>query len=145
MKRTAWLTCLLLSAATAHAQVREVRVLRDGVLQTVVEHAGKSAIRGRVFGPNGRALARAQLRLIEMESGRGVGFAATDEEGRYEFSSLAAGSYRLTAGKSGYLVMEYGQRRAFERGIPITVRDAEAVGSIDISLPQNGSISGRLV
>jgi hypothetical protein len=145
MRRSAWLTCLLLSAAAAHAQVREAVVLRDGILQTVVERAGTGVIRGRVFGPNGRTIARAQLRLVETDSGRGVGFAATDEDGRYEFSSLAAGSYRVTAGKPGYLVMEYGQQRAFERGTLVTVRDAEVVGAIDISLPQHGSISGRLV
>ena len=60
---------------------------------------------------------------MHAESGRGLGFASTDEEGRYEFTSMAAGDYRLSAGKAGYLVMEYGQRRAFERGTPLTLAD----------------------
>ena len=49
----------------------------------------------------------------------------------------------MTAGKTGYLVMEYGQQRAFERGTPLTLADGETLEKIDITLPQNGDISGR--
>src|SRR4029450_2424023 len=69
------------------------------------EATPSGAIRGRIFGTNGRPLVRAQVQLTHAESGRNLGFASTDEEGRYEFTKLAAGDYRLSAGKVGYLVM----------------------------------------
>ena len=135
---------LVLGIAAVQGQVREVQVVRDGVLQTVVERAGKGVIRGRIFGPNGRALVRAQVQLVGTESGRSIGFATTDEEGRYEFTFLAPESYRVTAGKTGYLVTEYGQRRAFERGTPLTLADAATLERIDITLSPSGAIAGRL-
>src|SRR5262245_15964854 len=75
------------------------------VANPAAEPAAKGVIRGRIFGPNARPLTRAQVQLVNAESGRSLGFASTDEEGRFEFTQLAAGDYRLSAGKAGYLVM----------------------------------------
>ena len=129
-----------LAAAIATAQPRPA-----APSGAVTEATPSGAIRGRVFGTNGRPLIRAQVQLTQAESGRSLGFASTDEEGRYEFIRLAAGDYRLSAGKVGYLVMEYGQRRAFERGTPLTIANAAVLEKIDLTLPQSGVIAGRLV
>jgi hypothetical protein len=113
---------------------------------TAAEAAPSGAIRGRIFGANGRPLIRARVQLALAESGRELGFASTDEDGRYEFTRLAEGDYRLSASKVGYLVMEYGQRRAFERGTPVTIASAAAgLEKIDITLPQSSVIAGRLL
>ena len=41
---------------------------------------------------------------------------ATDADGRWEFADLAPGRYAVSVTKSGYLKIEYGQQRPFERG-----------------------------
>jgi hypothetical protein len=137
--------CCLVAAAIANAQPRPAGSATTAPSGAVTEATPNGAIRGRIFGTNGRPLIRAQVQLTLAESGRSLGFASADEEGRYEFTRLAAGDYRLSAGKVGYLVMEYGQRRAFERGTPLTIADGAVLEKIDVTLPQSGVIAGRLL
>ena len=137
--------CCLAAAAIANAQPRPAGSATTAPSGAVTEATQNGAIRGRIFGTNGRPLIRAQVQLTLAESGRSLGFASTDEEGRYEFTRLGAGDYRLSAGKVGYLVMEYGQRRAFERGTPLTIADGAVLEKIDVTLPQSGVIAGRLL
>lgn len=136
----------LIAEATAEAQTRPAPGASIATQTSApAETVAKGAIRGRIFGANGRPLNRAQVQIVQADSGRSLGFAATDDEGRYEFTTLAPGDYRLSAGKAGYLVMEHGQRRAFERGTPVTLADAAVLDKIDITLPHSGAISGRLI
>jgi len=67
-----------------------------------------------------------------------------DLDGRYEFTDVPAGDYRITAGKPGYLALEFGQQRAFEHGKAMTIRAGETLEKIDITLPVSGAISGRI-
>lgn len=101
-------------------------------------------IRGRILLPNGRPAARALVRVI----GPSGGFprtATAGADGRYEVTELMAGDYLVSAGKPGYLALQYGQMRAFERGKVVTVRDGETIEKIDITLQASGAISGRVV
>jgi Carboxypeptidase regulatory-like domain len=134
-----------LGAAIANAQPPPPAGTAAAPSGATREAAPSGAIKGRIFGANGRPLIRAQVQLALAESGRSLGFASTDEEGRYEFTHLAGGDYRLSAGKFGYLVMEYGQRRAFERGTLLALADAAVLEKIDVTLPQSGVIAGRLL
>src|SRR5204863_6603936 len=70
--------------------------------------------------------------------------ATTDAAGRYEFSSLPAGRYRLTAMKGSYVSLEFGQRRPFESGKPIEVADGQTLEKVDVALPQGGVITGHV-
>ncbi|HEV3141001.1 MAG TPA: carboxypeptidase-like regulatory domain-containing protein, partial [Vicinamibacterales bacterium] len=100
-------------------------------------------IRGHVALPNGRPARRALVRMI----GPNGGFprtATTDNEGRFEITEVAAGEYLVSAGKPGYLALQYGQRRAFERGSVITVRAGQKIEGIDITLQASSVISGRV-
>jgi hypothetical protein len=68
----------------------------------------------------------------------------TDTDGRYRFDGLPAGDYRITAEKPGFVTLEYGAARPFERPVPLrlatgTTRDAS------IALPRGAAIEGRLV
>ena len=103
---------------------------------------GTGVIRGRILLANGRPARRASIQLASSGPARAT---AADDDGRYELTELPADTYRLTAGKPGYLVLEYGQRRAFERGKPIELRDGETVDKIDITLPASGAVAGRIV
>ena len=68
----------------------------------------------------------------------------TDAEGRYEFSELPAGRYNIFVTRSGYVSLQFGQRRPFESGRPLDVRNAQIVEKIDFALPRGGVIAGRV-
>jgi protocatechuate 3,4-dioxygenase beta subunit len=118
-------------------------------LQTPASTAGQNAkptgiIRGRILASNGRPVRRASVRMLAVPPGfpRVV---SADLDGRYEFTEVPAGDYRITAGKPGHLALEFGQQRAFEHGTLMTIRAGETLEKIDIMLPTSGAISGRVV
>jgi hypothetical protein len=104
---------------------------------------GTSIIRGRIVRPGGAPLPRVAIRVIG-RVGRVARAVTTDAEGQYEIRDLAADSYTLTASRAGYVTLEYGQRRAFERGTPLTLGEGETLDKIDLTLPRPGAIVGRV-
>ncbi len=106
-------------------------------------------IRGTVFaGDTGKPLAGAIVTLVNARAtnpgerqGRWI---STDADGRWDAHDLSAGAYTLSVAKAGYLKIEYGQKRAFERGKLLEVRPGQVVDRIDIALPRAGAISGRV-
>lgn len=109
------------------------------------ERAGTGVIAGRVVSAeSGAPLRRAQVRLSSPEL-RGGRVAMTDVEGRYEFRELPAGRYSLTASKAGYVAIQFGQRRAFEPGRPLELREAQVIDRADIALPRGSAITGRVL
>ena len=66
-----------------------------------------------------------------------------DAQGRYWFPSLPAGRYRLTASRTGFVSLQFGQRSAFESVDTLLVRDGEQLRA-DFSLPRGGAIGGRV-
>jgi protocatechuate 3,4-dioxygenase beta subunit len=67
----------------------------------------------------------------------------TDAQGRYAFPALPAGQYRLTASRTGFVRLQFGQRSAFESVAALTVRDGEQLRA-DFALPRGGAIGGRV-
>ena len=112
----------------------------SGETKNADPNKGTGIIRGRIMLANGRPARRASIQLVS----RGSRATAAGEDGTYQFTDLPADSYRLSAGKPGYLVLEYGQAHAFERGKVITLSDGEKVEKIDVTLPASGAISGRI-
>jgi hypothetical protein len=43
----------------------------------------------------------------------------SDDDGHYEFGALAAGEYRVSAGKSGYTSLTFGQHTLSDPGQPL--------------------------
>src|SRR5215831_14806979 len=76
----------------------------------VTTPAGTAAVSGKVVAADtGRALRHARV----VVSGDGRPHAtSTDEQGRYRVTSLSAGTYSISAAKSGFVDGAYGQRRA---------------------------------
>jgi hypothetical protein len=111
---------------------------------TKPKDSGTGRIAGRVVAADtGAPLRRVELMLTGelLKEGRG---AATDESGRYEFKDLPAGRYQLTAGKAGYGWTSYGQKRPYQPGRPIGLREGETLTRVDLALPRGGVITGRL-
>ncbi len=106
---------------------------------------GAGVIRGRVIAADtGAPLRRARVTLSQTESPR-QRVAETDLAGRYEFTDLPAGRYRVGASKGLYVPLEFGQRRAFEAGRTLELADGATLEKVDLALPRGGVISGHVV
>lgn len=133
-----------LSASTVSGQqVIATPPQRD---QLPVRQTGSGVIRGRVIAADTNApLRRVQIRLTPMGvDGVEVRTTTTGDDGRYEFTQLAAGRYGLKVSKGGYVDIEYGQRRPFEKGRPIEIADRQVLDRVDMTLPPGAVITGRV-
>jgi protocatechuate 3,4-dioxygenase beta subunit len=109
-------------------------------------------IRGRVVAAaTGQPLHRVRLTLGTASAAPAAGPAAaaapsavTDTRGEFELTGVPPGSHSLTATRSGYLPLQYGQRRPREAGRTITVSPGQTVASIDFALHRMGVIAGRI-
>ena len=116
--------------------------MRDGAATEVP--TGTARIRGRVIAADtGAPLRRAQVRIAAAEL-RVNRNATTDAEGIYEFAELPAGRYNIFVTRSGFVSLQFGQRRPFESGRPLDVGHAQSVEKIDFALPRGGVIAGRV-
>jgi protocatechuate 3,4-dioxygenase beta subunit len=118
---------------------RGIRGMRDSQPRT-----GTAVLRGLVVGgETGAPLRRAIVRLSGdgMREGK---IASTDEQGRWELRDLPAGRFSLSASKAGYVTLQFGQRRPFEQGRPIDLRDGQTLENVTFNLPRGGVIAGRV-
>jgi hypothetical protein len=117
------------------AQAPGMPVPRD----TRAAPSGTARLRGRVVAAQtALPLRRAQVTATSPED-QTRRVTTTDAEGRFEFAELPAGRFTVSATKAGYVQQQYGQRRPFEAGTPVTITDGETVERIDFSL-SNGSV-----
>lgn len=109
----------------------------------VTTPAGTAVIAGRVVAADtGRALRHA--RVVAGGGGRPHA-ASTDEQGRYRITGLTAGSYTVSAAKSGFVDGAFGQRRYSGAGTPVELTDAQQAVNIDIKLARGGVVTGHLL
>lgn len=130
------LPALLTGAATASPRQQP----RDAASGTP---APAATIRGRVTAAaTDRPLHRVRITLDGPLANPPT--TATDMRGTYELTNLPAGSYTITAVRSGYLTLQYGQRRPREAGRTLEVRAGDTIEGIDLALPKGGVIAGRI-
>src|SRR5882762_9774995 len=60
-----------------------------------------TTLAGRVFDPQGKVVAGANLRLMRLRASSSIN-TQTDQQGVYQFSSVAPAEYRLTAEAPGF-------------------------------------------
>jgi 5-hydroxyisourate hydrolase-like protein (transthyretin family) len=109
---------------------------------------GTATIRGRVTAVGtGQPLRNVQIRVISLTANtlREPRAAMTDDDGRYELTQLPQGRYQLHASRGGYVDVEYGQRRPFERGRPVELTDQQTLAAVDFVMPRGAAIEGRVV
>lgn len=133
----------VLAASMALAALQTPAQRRDS---PAAPQKGTTVIRGKVIAADtGKPLRRARVSLsaigLGSESRRST---STGLDGSYSFKELPAGRYRITVSRSGYLQLEYGQRRPGEQGRPIEASDAQTIEKIDFALPRMSGIIGRV-
>lgn len=131
----------------AHARTQSLPA-RPGV-PTAGTPAGRTSdvarvvIRGTILaGDTGAPLRSATVTLLLRDAV--VRVVSTDEEGRYLFDNLDSGRYLVMARRSGYLPWAYGQRDDGLPGQVIEVNAGMRLPAIDIRLPRNSAILGRI-
>lgn len=105
---------------------------------------GTAAVGGRVLDHNGRPVAGAIVRLDPVTAAP-PRTAASDPTGRYQFSAVAAGSYRVSATKTGFIEGEHGQERVGQPGAIVTVADRQRADRVDVGLRRGAAITGTVV
>ncbi len=69
----------------------------------------------------------------------------TDETGRFSFTGLAAGQYRISAERQGYLRQSYGARKYNTSGTPITIKENQQVRDLVIRMNPQSVIVGKVL
>ena len=112
---------------------------RDTPLQPQV---GTATVSGRVVVNN--ATGRPVRHVFLLLSGGGLAadrMTTTDDEGRFEFTTLPAGRFTLSGWRNGFVRDFYGSKRPGSAGSPIIVADGQRV-SITMRMTQSAVITG---
>jgi hypothetical protein len=112
--------------------------------RNVAPEQPSATIAGRVVSAdNGRPVRRARVSVTaaELPGGRAV---LTDDLGMFQLIELPAGRYTLSASKSGFVSLSYGQRRPLQPGTPLQVADGQQIADLQILLPRGSVIAGHV-
>jgi hypothetical protein len=139
---------LTLSFALARLVLRHsskaMRKLFVLTLATGVLHA--AAIQGTVVeNQTGHAVARATV-VLEPVTGASLPRRSirTNTNGFFEFAGLPAGAYLLTASRTGFATIQYGQKQWKSAGVPIVVAEKDSP-TLAVRLPHFGTITGTVL
>lgn len=139
MRSVVAIVVVVLAAAVAGAQTPP----RD---QPRVAVAGTSVVSGMVVADDE---AHAPLRHATVALSRSavedIRTTTTDDQGRYVFNTLPAGSYALSAGKGAYLTMSYGAPKPGMPGSSVVLAEGETFVAKPIALWRGAVIAGRLL
>ena len=106
---------------------------------------GTAVLSGTVVAADtGAPIRRAQVRAMTAD-GQDNQVALTDDQGRFELRQLVGGRYTVTASRTGFVGLQYGQRRPNERGTPVEVPPGQRLDKLAIALPRGGVIAGRIM
>jgi hypothetical protein len=108
-----------------------------------------SGMRGHVFAADtGKPLRGAIVTVVDTRAANPVErqgrWIRCDEDGRWEALDLAPGAYHVSVSKTGYLKLEFGQTRPFERGKTLDVSAGQLIENVDVTLPRGAAITGRV-
>jgi len=113
----------------------------------VARTAGAGTIQGTVVEHlSGRPLARALVTLTAVgpqEAGGGVATRA-NSTGQFRFLNLAAGAYLLSATRTGFVTLQYGQKNWKSAGTPIFLSEPDTNFTAELRLRRLSAITGMV-
>ena len=137
-------TVALLVVAAAQAPAQTVRRPPRDVGGLGADRASTAAIGGRITAADsGMPLRRVEITATAANNETFRRATITDDDGRYELTGLAAGEWRLTTMKSGFISQQFGQRRPFGPAPPIAVSEGQRF-TADFALTRASAINGRV-
>ena len=145
MKMIAVIVALLtITAAQSSAQNAPVRRPPRDAGGLPSDQVSTASIAGRITAADsGVPLRRVEITATAPNPARPPRGAITDDEGRYEFSGLPPGEWRLTTLKTGFISQQFGQRRPFGPAPPIVVPNGQRFIA-DFALTRASAINGRV-
>jgi hypothetical protein len=141
--RTCLALCIVLSVAAPPGNASDA----SGRQVPAAADVKPGTIRGRVTSAStGKPLRRAHVtvRSAHETAGAPLVTANTNSMGQFEVKNVVPGSYYVSVSRPGYLTLQYGQRRARERGLTVEVRSGETADRIDVAVPRAGVLAGRV-
>ena len=127
----AWLPVSLTGANAAQAQTAKPS---DAVVSGLVQKLADSLpIKG------------ARVQLLSLEDHTRSVTINTDIAGHFELRGVSAGRYRLRVSHDGFLMQEYGARKAGEAGATLTVRSAQTISDLVFRMTPSAVIAGRVI
>jgi hypothetical protein len=108
-----------------------------------------ATIAGQVVDTDGRGLPYAFVRLFPTNLPFAVRAARADADGRFEFTDLVAGPFRVAVSRSGYM-MAGGKSAEFpmpmlRESIDVTAAPAESRKHVTLSMTRLGVLAGRVL
>jgi hypothetical protein len=137
---------VMLGAAQAPGQpgaAGQVQPSRDTPGQPAAP-ASRGSISGRVLAADtGRPIVRARVSIgaAELPGGR---VAQTADDGTFSFTELPGGRYTLSASRTGYVGLSYGQRRPLQSGTPLQLAESASLTGVELRLPRGSVVTGRV-
>ena len=117
---------------------------RAGSGPAVAAGEATGVIAGRVVVAGAGTPARSARVTLNPVGGGGSQSTTTDEEGRYAFVGLPAGSFQLVASKAGHVSTAYGAHRPGRPGVPIRLAQGERFAAT-LQLARGGVITGTVL
>jgi protocatechuate 3,4-dioxygenase beta subunit len=107
----------------------------------------KCSIEGRVLrAGSGDPIRKVQVTLFrEQVRAYSPNFSVTDDSGRFSFTGLDPGRYRLSAERNGYVRQQFGQRGQTRMGAPLVLERGQAVSDLVLRLIPAAILTGRVV
>jgi protocatechuate 3,4-dioxygenase beta subunit len=93
---------------------------------------------------SGKPIVKAQVSLSRSGTRGEALSATTNSGGRFLFTNVFPGQYRLTATRNGYVRTEYGQRSLNRPGLPLTVNPGQTMQNALLYVIPAGTIAGRV-
>lgn len=117
---------------------------RDNTNQTPAP-VGTGSIGGTVLSTDGgRPVRRARVTLTGGDL-RSAKVATSDDKGHFSFTELPAGRFTLSASKTGYVNIMYGQKKPGRAGTPIQLVDGQHLDDLKLPIPKGGVITGAVL
>ena len=134
---TSIVTALLIVASLGLAQ----QPTRDVAVQPAA--AGTARLSGVVVSAD-RVAQPVRRAIVTISGASGRRSTITDDDGKFTFGDLAAGSFTVSAARRAYLTSAYGTRYPGDPGTPIHLADGAHANDIRIVLPKGAVLTGTI-
>lgn len=142
---------------TGHEKERKIKILEKGCAETYHLLETKTFLSGRILTDENAPAAKIAVNLIPIDQigerhHKDKQYASTDENGRYVFKSIPAGTYYLGVRLDGMRDIDFPYPRTFYPGttdlknaVPVTIVEGKVIENFDFALVKKlktGTIQG---